>query len=134
VLLDSPKLEFPQGDVIEEVLPAASTTRLDVEVTTRASGAFPLQVAVQSPDGSLSITSTRFTVRSTAISGVGLMISIGAGLFLAVWWARHFRKVRRARRLVSSDHPVMGGGRGATAAVPAEGPEGRVGYAPADTD
>jgi len=25
---------------------------------------------------------------------------VGAGLFLALWWASHFRRVRRARKLV----------------------------------
>ena len=30
----------------------------------------------------------RYTVRSTAISGIGLVLSIGAGLFLLVWWAQ----------------------------------------------
>nr|WP_249420257.1 DUF6049 family protein [Rhabdothermincola salaria] len=108
LVLDSVKLEFPAGNVIDVELPAAATTRLDVEVTTRASGAFPLEVGVRSPDEVLDITSTSFTVRSTAISGAGLVLSIGAGVFLLVWWGRHFRKVRRARQLVASDHPVFG--------------------------
>ncbi len=107
VVLDSDKLEFPDGDVVDTVLPAAATTRLDVQVTTRASGAFPLTVAVRSPDDILDITDTQFTVRSTAISGVGLVLSIGAGAFLLIWWARHFRKTRRARALVDSSHPVL---------------------------
>ena len=29
-----------------------------------------------------------------------------AALFLAIWWARHFRSVRRANRLVSTRHPA----------------------------
>ena len=107
VVLDSDKLEFPDGNVIDTVLPPAATTRLDVEVTTRASGAFPLRVSVRSPDDVLDITSTQFTVRSTAISGVGLVLSIGAGAFLLIWWARHFRKTRRARALVDSTHPAL---------------------------
>ena len=109
VVLDSDKLEFPDGNVIDTVLPSAATTRLDVEVTTRASGAFPLSVSVRSPDDILDITSTQFTVRSTAISGVGLVLSIGAGAFLLIWWARHFRKTRRARALVDSAHPELAG-------------------------
>jgi HAMP domain-containing protein len=42
------------------------------------------------------------TVRSTAASGVGVMISAGAALFLAVWWGRDIRRRRRAR------HPASG--------------------------
>jgi hypothetical protein len=38
-------------------------------------------------------------VRSTAISGVGPALSIGAGLFLLVGWGNHLRG-RRSRRLV----------------------------------
>ncbi len=103
ILLSSAKLDFPEGAVIEQELDAATTTRLDLPVTTKASGAFPLDVAIRSADGSLPVTTTRFTVRSTAISGVGLMLSIGAGLFLLVWWARHFRTARRARKLIAAD-------------------------------
>jgi len=128
VVLASPKLEFPDGDVIDTVLPAATTTRLDVQVTTRASGAFPLEVSVRSPDDVLEVATTRFTVRSTAISGAGLVLSIGAGLFLLVWWARHFRKARRAKKLVDSSHPALSGHAPATATEDAEG------YAPAHTD
>lgn len=130
VVLTSAKLEFPDGEVIDVVLDAATTTRLDVAVTTRASGAFPLEVAVQSPDGVLALTSTRFTVRSTAVSGVGLLLSVGAGLFLLVWWGRHFRKVRRARRLVATEpDPETRPGVG-----PAPDPGGRGGYAPPTSD
>jgi hypothetical protein len=28
-----------------------------------------------------------------------------AGLFLLVWWGRHFRRTRRARALVIADEP-----------------------------
>ncbi len=109
ILLSSAKLDFPEGAVIEQELDAATTTRLDLPVTTKASGAFPLDVTIRSADGSLPVTTTRFTVRSTAISGVGLMLSIGAGLFLLVWWARHFRTARRARGnsslLTPASHP-----------------------------
>lgn len=108
VVLDSVKLEFPAGNLIEVELPAASTTRLDVEVTTRASGAFPLEVNVRSPDEVLRIADTSFTVRSTAISGVGLVLSVGAGAFLLLWWGRHWRKVRRARQLVAADGTALG--------------------------
>jgi hypothetical protein len=52
---------------------------------------------------------TRFTVRSTAVSGVGLALTIAAGLFLALWWARHFRNARRDKKLVGSSHPVLRG-------------------------
>lgn len=95
VRLDSPKLEFPSGTTIDLVLAPSGTTRADVEVTTRASGAFPLDVTLTSANGKLLLSTSRVSVRSTAVSGWGLVLSIGAGLFLAVWWARHWRSSRR---------------------------------------
>lgn len=99
VTLNSPKLEFPDGPTLDLVLSPGST-RATIRVTARASGAFPMQVSIASADGILPVAGSRVDVRSTAISGWGLVLSIGAGLFLAVWWLRHFRHTRRARSLV----------------------------------
>jgi hypothetical protein len=107
VVLTSAKVEFPDGNVRTVTLPPGTPTQVDVAIEAKASGAFPLDVVVQSPDGSTTLGTARYTVRSTAISGVGLFLSIGAGLFLLLWWARHFRTVRRDRRLVSTSHPSM---------------------------
>jgi hypothetical protein len=107
VTVRSDKLEFPGGGgshPLNEI-----TRKLDLvrrnetarfAVQTRASGAFPLLVTLQSPDGSLVVSHTQITVRSTAASGVGLLLSAAAGLFLLAWWGRHFLHGRRARGLV----------------------------------
>jgi hypothetical protein len=121
IVLTSAKLDFPEGSVIERTIPAAQTTTIKLPVEIRASGAFPLTVDITSADGQLPVATTTYTVRSTAISGIGLILSVGAGLFLLVWWARHFRTSRRARKLVASNHPALSGG----------GPDG---YAPPDSD
>ena len=47
---------------------------------------------------------SRYTVRSTAVSGAGLVLSVGAGVFLIVWWARHWHRTRRSARLVDHRH------------------------------
>ena len=99
VQLESTRLEFPDGETLTVPL-EEETTRLDVEVETLSSGSFPLDVELVSPDGSLPVTETRYRVRSTAVSGVGLIISIGAGVFLAVWWGSHWHRARRSRRLM----------------------------------
>jgi hypothetical protein len=104
VQLASSQMEFPDGETIDLDVPPGGT-RTDVEVRLRASGAFPLSVTITSPDSSVVLDRTRFTIRSTAISGVGLVLSIGAGLFLLVWWARHWRTTRRSRRLVPDRPP-----------------------------
>jgi len=69
-------------------------------VRARTSGAFPLQVTLRAPQGNLVLASTRFTVRSTAASGVGVFLSVGAALFLLAWWGTHLHRGRRDRRLV----------------------------------
>jgi hypothetical protein len=107
VSVTSVKLEFPEGNSRQVTLPPASSTRVTVPVSSRTSGAFPVEVSVRTPDDQLRIASARFTVRSTAISGIGLILSISAGLFLLLWWGLHFRKTRRAKRLVDSNHPAL---------------------------
>jgi hypothetical protein len=71
-----------------------------VRVEARTSGDFPLFVSVLSPDGELSLVTTRLTVRSTFLSGMGIGLSAGAGIFLLGWWASHWRSTRRDRRLI----------------------------------
>ncbi|MGK2950040.1 MAG: DUF6049 family protein [Acidimicrobiales bacterium] len=101
----STKLEFPDGEV-QHVTLTEETTRIDIAVLARASGSFPLDVEITTPDGRRQLTSTRFTVQSTAVSGVGIVLSVGAGLFLVAWWASHWRRTRRSARLISADHPT----------------------------
>lgn len=105
IRLRSPKLRFPDGDTIPVTLTEAST-RLDISVSARASGRFPFEVEVTSPDGALTLATVDYSVQSTAISGVGLILSVGAGFFLLVWWARHWRRTRRSDKLVESGQPV----------------------------
>jgi hypothetical protein len=59
-----------------------------------------LALQLATPSGSEEIASSTDTVRSTAISDVGLVLMVSAALFLAVWWARNARHGRRARQLV----------------------------------
>jgi Family of unknown function (DUF6049) len=104
--LNSQKLEFPDGDTIDRELTEV-TTRIDIPVRARATGAFPLLIDVRTPDGQRSLSTSRYTVRSTAVSGVGLLLSVGAGVFLTVWWARHWRRTRRSRKLIATNgHPA----------------------------
>jgi hypothetical protein len=110
VRVRSPRVELPDGDTIPVTL-TEPATRLDIAVRTRTSGAFPFEVEVTSPDGNVSLASTRYSVRSTAVSGVGVVLSAGAGLFLIIWWARHWREARRSAKLVGSPHPAVSSAR-----------------------
>jgi hypothetical protein len=90
----SDKLEFTNGN--EQVLtlpPRNKTFRFPVEA--RASGTFPLRMTVTTEDGRLALGTARYTVRSTVVSGVGIFLTIGAGVFLAIWWITHWRRSRR---------------------------------------
>jgi len=78
----------------------AQNTTVRVPVVAKTAGVFSLTVTLDSPDGALILASNQDTVRSTAASGVGVFLSIGAVLLLAVWWARDVVHGRRARRLV----------------------------------
>ena len=105
VLVTSPKLDFPDGPAQIVTLDDVNTT-VTFKVRARASGTFPLDVQVTSPDGTLPIATERLTVRSTAVSGVGIILSIGAVLFLAGWWIHHVRSARQLqRRKTRPRHP-----------------------------
>lgn len=105
VKLSSEKLFFPQGaEHLITLAPHNTTTRFAVE--TRASGTFPLIVTLSSADGGIVFQQTRFTVRSTVVSGVGLFLMLGAGVFLAGWWGNHYRRRRRNRRQARSSGNV----------------------------
>jgi Family of unknown function (DUF6049) len=100
--LNSDKLLFPNGttqwsqpDTL--LLPSPHTNIVPVKVTTRASGTFRVAIALHSPNGALLLSSGSVDVRSTATSVVGIALTAGAFVVLAVWWIRTSRK-RRARR------------------------------------
>jgi hypothetical protein len=99
LFLQGEKLEFPgHEDGHIPLTLTDETTRVPINVRTRASGDSALDVTMQTPDAGLVIDQTRVTVRSTAFSGVGVVLSVGAGTFLALWWGRHIVIARRGRR------------------------------------
>ncbi|MFO7590277.1 MAG: DUF6049 family protein [Acidimicrobiia bacterium] len=103
VTLASPKLFFPEGATYNIELAPRSTT-LPVAVRARTSGTFPLQLSVRTFEGDLAIAETRFQVRSTVVSTVGLTLMISAAVFLAAWWGLYIRRARRRRRESVAQH------------------------------
>ena len=102
VRIESDKLDFPRGTVQNLELTRLNTTER-FPVVARASGAFPIRITLESPDGHLVVGRARITVRSTAASGASLIVAMGAATFLAVWWGRNAMKGRRARGLVQEE-------------------------------
>ncbi|MGB3055901.1 MAG: DUF6049 family protein, partial [Acidimicrobiales bacterium] len=80
-----------------EVLLDGEHTEVPIAVRSRLPGDTPLKVRVTTPDGSVLLSEGTYSVRSTAVSGVGLVLTVGAGLFLAIWWGRHIIRSRRPR-------------------------------------
>jgi Family of unknown function (DUF6049) len=100
VRLSADRLTFPEGQSARDIELSRRNTTERFVVQARSSGDFPLRIIVEAPEGNLVMAQSRFTVRSTAASGVGIALSVGAGLILAYWWARHLFRGRRNRRLV----------------------------------
>lgn len=92
----SDKLTFPGegGDSrVVEIEPGVNS--FDFTVESRSLGVSPLDVTISSPDGDRVLTRTRITIRSTAVPGLGLLLSGAALVFLLVWWVLHFTRRRR---------------------------------------
>ena len=101
VKLESTRLLFPEGDERVVELPVRNhTERFAVE--TRGPGNFPVGVTLSTEDG-LPIQTTRISVRSSLVSGVGIFLTVGALVFLALWWGWDIR--RRRRRRTRDDAP-----------------------------
>jgi hypothetical protein len=109
--LTSDKLLFPNGTTQwsegATLFPggpgSAHTTVVPVIVRTRASGLFRVGIAFASPDRGLVLSTGQVSVRSTATSVVGIVLSLGAVLVLVVWWLRTSRRRRALRRLDEAD-------------------------------
>ena len=96
--LTSDKLLFPDGETLNVVLEPTHTNNFYVNVETRASGLFKVGITLSSPAGGVTLASGQVSVRSTAASVVGVVLSLGAVAVLLVWWFRTSRKRRAERR------------------------------------
>jgi hypothetical protein len=97
VTLASDKFVFPNGNSRQLTLDRP-TTSVRVAARARTSGdRLPIDVTLHTPNGRLLLAHTVLTVHSTAISFVGVALTVLAGAVLLVWWARTWRKARRKR-------------------------------------
>ncbi len=92
VTLLSPRLDFLEG-ATQEVVLSGEPRALTFPVRAQTTGRFPVRILVDTPGGRR-ITESQIVVRSTAYNRVALFITIGAAVFLALWWGRRF--LRRA--------------------------------------
>jgi hypothetical protein len=86
------------------------TSSIDIRVDARSLGVSPLEVTVLTPDGRRELASTRFQVRSTAIPGLGLLLSAAGLVLLAIWWYLSIRRRRSKPQRSAGDAERDGGG------------------------
>jgi hypothetical protein len=92
--LDSPdRLKFPHNHFAQTVEPGR--TVIQIRVHTKASGDTPVRITLRTPDRRVVLTESQYTIRSTVVSGIGLVLTVGAAAFLALWWGRHVAQARR---------------------------------------
>lgn len=96
LLFSAEKLRFEDSQRLARTL-VPGDNHIPVQVETLASGDARITVAITSPGGQLEITEGTIDIRSTAISGLGLIISTIALVVLGGWWLRTIRRVRRNR-------------------------------------
>ena len=101
LLFESDKLDVEQDQSIV-VLPSGVST-IDIELEARSLGRSPLRIRILTPDGNTELASTSYGVRSTAIPGLGLLLSATSLVFLLSWWIVSITK-SRARKA----HPSNG--------------------------
>ena len=93
----NPRLTFAKGNS-QLVRLSDDTTQLRIRVHSDSPGDSIVQVTATSPNGTLLVGTSKLVVRSTAASGMGLVISFGSLGFLLVWWARDIFRGRHRRR------------------------------------
>jgi hypothetical protein len=106
LVMSSDKLLFPNGETLWSrsvtLIPHHSNV-VPVSVRSRASGVFRVDVSLRSPDGKLHLAVGELSVRSTSSSVVGVVLTVGAVIVLAVWWFRTSVKRRAARKVEEED-------------------------------
>jgi Family of unknown function (DUF6049) len=83
--LTSPKVDLPAASDPFVLEPGRRTTQL-LQVGTRATGTFPIQVEVLTPDRREAIAAGEIRLSSTAFNRVALALTGGAAGVLLLWW------------------------------------------------
>ncbi len=103
VTLTSDKFIFPNGNTRQLKLDRPTTS---VRVTAQARGSgdrLPIDVTLRTANGQLVLARAVLTVHSTAISFVGIALTVLAGAVFLLWWVRTWRRSRRQRLRAADD-------------------------------
>ncbi len=93
LVLDADKATI--ADPVRDILLQPGTNLVDVDLELRALGNSALGIALTTQDGSIVLSESEMTVRSTAFPGMGTALSVLALLSLASWWVISTRKERK---------------------------------------
>lgn len=92
----SDRIEITDGaSQIVEISQGQST--VDINVETNSLGLSPLSIEIWTADGRTQLSATQYRVRSTAIPGLGFLLSGTALGFLIIWWIMSINRARRER-------------------------------------
>ena len=101
VALQSDRLLFPEGAERDVALAPGKSTTVRIPVEIRSAGTSPATMTVTA--AGLTVGQSVITVKSSFVSGVGLFLTIGAVVFLAVWWGWDIHRRRKKGRAA---HPA----------------------------
>jgi hypothetical protein len=103
VHLTSSKLTLPQDDQVV-TLPAGTTTLVEIPVTAKSNGRFPVTLQLLTPNGEVTVGApATFSARVNALAGLGQLFTGVALLLLLSWWIHHLRREHRRRQFESFD-------------------------------
>ena len=110
VNLTSSKLTLPTDDQVV-TLPAGTTTLVEIPVTAKSNGRFPVTLQLFTPLGDITVGSpAKFSARVNALAGLGQLFTGIALLLLLSWWIHHVRREHQRRQFDSDDsvdrHPA----------------------------
>ena len=110
VHLTSSKLTLPTDDQVV-TLPAGTTTLVEIPVTAKSNGRFPVTLQLFTPLGDITVGSpAKFSARVNALAGLGQLFTGIALLLLLSWWIHHLRREQQRRQFDSDDsvdrHPA----------------------------
>lgn len=92
---ESDKINVKQDRTTMTLPPGVST--IDIDLQALSLGQSPLRVTIYTPDETTELARTQFAVRSTAIPGLGLLLSAAALVFLFGWWIITWTRTRALR-------------------------------------
>lgn len=95
-----PDLELDPASVTPQQIAPEDTFQFTVAANARSSGIFPIEVIVQTSDGSLDLAYKKITIRSTEFNRIAVGLTVGAFAFLVLFYL--LRLARRQRKETSA--------------------------------